>query len=181
MNSLHTMNEKKYFHKKIKNKGISILEIVIYFSLLAVLTVVVISSLISLFKSYNTIKVQQDMEISALQIIDKLQRDIYRADTIVQGQSSFSVPEGSLAVSIVDGTTDTYRYYVASSTFKVAKNGVFIGNLSQPNVIVNSFIVRQIVSTSSEAVKIELTLGVTPRYATSTIYKNFYTTVQLRN
>lgn len=163
-------------------KGISIIEIIVYFSMLSVLTIVVISSLMSLFKSYNVIKLQQDLETSAIQIIDKLQRDIHDADNIVQGQSSFGVPEGSVALNIVEGAaTNVYRYYSASSTLKVSKNGVYIGDLSQPYVFVDNFTLRQIVGTTSSAVKVELRLRVTPRYGTSTVYKNFYTTVQLRN
>ena len=164
------------------NRGLSILEIVIYFSMLSVLTVVVTSSLISLFRSYNIIKLQQDIETSAIQIFDKLGRDVRDADSIVVGQSSFGVPEGAIALSIVqDSVTYIYRYYNASSTLQVSRNGTYLGNLSQPQILVDSFVVRQISSTSTSAIKVELGLRATPRYGTSTVYKNFYTTVQLRN
>jgi hypothetical protein len=150
--------------------------------MLSVLTIVVISSLISLFKSYSIVNLQQDIETSAIQIFDKIQRDIHDADSIDEVQSSFSVPQGALALRIVTGgTTDVYRYYSTSSVIKVSKNGADLGNLSQSNITVDSFIVRQIVGTNPAAVKIELGLFATPRYGTSTIYKNFYTTVQLRN
>lgn len=176
-NSMHKKDYTIY-----TKKGISILEIIIYFSMLSVLTVVVISSLMSLFKSYSVIKLQQDVETSAIQIIDKIERDVRDADNIVVGQSSFSVPEGSLALTVTqDSVAHVYRYYSASSTLKVSKNGTYLGDLSQPSVRVDSFIVRQIVGTSTTAVKIELGLQATPRYGTSTIYKSFYTTVQLRN
>ncbi|MES2623480.1 MAG: prepilin-type N-terminal cleavage/methylation domain-containing protein [Patescibacteria group bacterium] len=167
---------------KNNRKGFSLVEIVIYFSMLAVLTIVVISSLMSLFKSYSVIKLQQDIEASAIQVLDKMTRDIRDADGVVSAQSSFGVPEGSVALTITtDSVTDTYRYYVASSSVKVSKNGTYIGDLTQSSVTVNSLTAYEILGTSTHAIKLELNLQATPRYGTSTISENFYTTVQLRN
>ncbi len=169
-------------HVQTKHKGISILETVIYFSMLAVLTLVVTRSLMSLFKSYSVIKTQQDVETSAIQIIDKLTRDIRDSNAVVLASSSFNVPEGSVGLSIVNGSvTDQYAYYSTSSVLKVSKNGVYLGDLSQPGVVVNSFIARYINGTSTQAIKIELNLQATPRYGVPPISKNFYTTVQLRD
>jgi len=165
-------------------KGFSILETIVYLTILTLLTAVVMSSLISLFKSYSVVKAQQDIELSAIQILDKLTRDIRDTTSIVSGQSSFGVPLGSIALNIANGaSTDVYRYYATSSVLKVSKNGVYLGDLSQGGVVVNSFILRQVVGSSSaaDAIKIELNLQASSRYSTSTISKYFYTTVQQRN
>ena len=168
--------------KHIYTKGVSLLETVVYFSMLAVLTLVVIVSLMSLFKSYSVIKLQQDIETSAIQVMDKMTRDIRDARGIRITESSFGVPQGALSLDIyTDPVTDIYKYYVASSSIHMSKNGVYLGVLTHPNVLVNSFTVYHVNGTSTQAVKIELDLQVTPRYGTSTIHKNFYTTVQLRN
>ncbi len=166
----------------IQKKGLTIFEIVIYFSMLAVLTVTITSSLMSLFKSYNIIHLQQDVEISAIQIIDKLHRDIRDAEDVLVGQSSFGTYQGSLSLSILGATTtETYTYQNASNTLQVLKNGQYIGNLSKSTVQVDSFMLRYISGTTTKAVKIELSLLATSRYSTSTVNKKFYTTVQLRN
>lgn len=166
---------------KTNKSGLTILEIVIYFSMLAMLTVVVISSLMTLFKSYSVIKLHQNIETSAIQVMDKLTRDIRDADEIAIAESSFGSPVSAVALHITNNSvTDTYRYYAASSTVKLSKNGVFIGDLTQPGVIVNSFTAYYINGTSTQAVKIELNLQASPRYSTSTISKNFYSTVQVR-
>lgn len=172
---------KKHLQKNTK-KGLTILEIVIYFSMLSVLTVVVISSLMTLFKSYNAIKLNQNIETSAIQIMDKMTRDIRDADSLALAQSSFATPQGSVALNITNNSvTDVYRYYATSSTVKLSKNGTFIGDLTQAGVIVNSFTLYYINGTSTQAIKIELNLQANPKYGASTISRNFYTTVQLRN
>ena len=181
MNKRNIHRQKKY---NVRNAGLSILELVVYFSMLSVLTVVLISSLMSLFKSYSVIKVQQDIETSAIQVMDKVTRDLRDASEIALAQSSFGVPLGSVAVNIdTETTTDVYRYYLASTTasIKLDKNGTYLGDLTQSGVIVNSFTAYYINGTSTQAVKIELNIQGTPRFGTTTISKNFYTTVQLRN
>ena len=101
---------------------------------------------------------------------------------VVVAQSAFGIPLGSVGLNITtDSVTDLYRYYNASSSIKLAKNGVYIGDLTQSGVVVNSFTAYYINGTSTQAIKIELNLQATPRYGASTISKNFYTTVQLRN
>lgn len=174
------MNKRNRYQKT--QSGLTILEIVIYFGMLAALTVVVISSLMSLFKSYNVIKLNQNIETSAIQVMDKMTRDIRDADEVAIAQSSFGSPVSAVAVNITtDSITDTYRYYAASSTIKYSKNGVYLGDLTQPGVVVNSFTAHYINGTSTQAIKIELNLQATLRNETSPMSKNFYTTVQLRN
>lgn len=174
---------KKLLPKKHKS-GLTLIEAVIYFSMLAVLVTVVMSSLISLFKSYSFVKSAQDLETTAIQIFDKITRDAQNANSIVTASSSFGVAEGSIGITIASTTgvtTDTFSYYSQNGALKVSQNGVYLGNLSLPSVTVNSFIVRYINGTSTQAVKIELNLQTIPRFGTSTINENFYTTVQLRD
>lgn len=170
--------------KHIYNKGFSILETVLYVTMLMLLTATVMSSLISLFTSYGVVKVQQDIETSAIQILDKLTRDIRNTTSIILNESAFNVPQGSIALTVVyDGSNDVYKYYVASGTLKVSKNAVYLGDLSQSGIIVNNFVLRQVTGSSvvDNAIKIELNLQGSLRYGSSTISKNFYTTVQRRN
>ncbi len=175
------MNKFTFVHKK---RGVSLLETVVYFALLSVLTSVVTTSLISLFKSYSLVKAQQDIETTAIQIFDKISRDIHNANAVVVASSSFGVPQGAVGLSIASttsSTTETYMYYVQNGDMKVSRNGTYIGDLSVPPVDVNSFTARYINGTNTQAIKLEMILRASPRYSTTTISKNFYTTVQLRD
>lgn len=167
-------------HSKHK-KGVTILEVVIYFSLLVVLSGVVINSLFSLFKSYSTIRVGQDLETTAIQVLDRMTRDIHDASTVVVNESSFGVPLGYVTLAMNAAGSEKVKYTASSSQIAVDKNGVYLGNISLSTVTVNNFTIRYINGTSTQALKIELGLTGMVRNASSTISKNFYTTVQLRD
>src|SRR3989344_5665473 len=165
------------------SKGFTLVESIVYFSLLVILSIVVINSLFSLFGSYSKIKAMQDMETTAIQVLDRITRDARASNTIIDAQSSFSVPQGYVSLYMLapgGGSMDTVKYYASSSAIKIDKNGTYLGDLSLSSVKVNSFLLRYINGTSTRALKIELGLQTSVRHSSSTIYKNFYTTVQLR-
>lgn len=162
-------------------KGVTLLEAVVYFSLLAIVSMVVVDSLFSLFRSYSIIRVGQDIETSAIQVLDRMTRDIRDADSVVVGQSSFGIPASYVTLSMNSSGTDLVKYSASSSRIVVDKNGVYLGNLSLSTVTVDNFNIRYINGTSTQALKIELGLVGTVRHASTTMYKNFYTTVQLRD
>ncbi len=164
--------------------GFSIVEIIIYFSLLAIISTLVITNIISLFKNYNIVRSNQEIEYNAIAIFDKLTRNVRDAGSINISDSSFSVAQGAVSLSIASTTnptaSTTVKIYLDSNKIKYMQNGVVLGNLSTNAVKVSSFRVYYISASSSEAIKVEMNLEVSPRFASSTISKNFYTTIQLR-
>ncbi len=60
------------------------------------------------------------------------------------------------------------------------KDGVDFANLSTNNITVSNFKIYYISASSTEAIKVELNLETTPHLYGSTISKNFYTTILLR-
>lgn len=169
------------FNALKQKKGLTILEVVIYFGLMAVLTVVVMDSLFSLFKSYSAIRAGQDLETTAIQVLDRITRDIHDADSVVVNQSSFNIPAGYVTLAMNAAGTETIKYVASSTRIAVEKNGVYLGHLSLSTVTVSNFNIKYINGTSTQALKIELGLTAPVRNASTTVYKNFYTTVQLRD
>ena len=165
-------------------KGFSILEIIIYLALLCIVSVLITSNIISLFKNYNIVKTNQEMEYNAISILDKLTKDTHDAKNIILGQSYFSTTSGAIAFNISSSTDDnasnTVRFYLDNGKIKYDKDGNYIGNLSTNNVNVSKFNIYYINSTTSEAVKVELGLDTSPHLNLKTYSKNFYTTIQLR-
>lgn len=170
---------------KNNNKGFSIVEIIAYFSILAIVSTLVITSIINLFKNYNIVKINQEIEYNAISILDKLTRDVRDANKINIQNSSFSVPEGSVSVDVSSSTnslvTNNIKFYLENNKIKYMQDGVYFGNLSTNSVNVSSFKVFYINASSSEAVKVELDLSANANPGINTIYKKFYTTIQLRD
>ena len=167
-----------------KNTGFSLIEIIIYFALLAIISTLVISSMISLFKNYNIVRANQDIEYNAISILDKLTRDARDARSINISDSSFSVAQGAVSFIIGSSTNDnasnTAKFYFNNGKVKYMKDGVDFGNLSTNSVTVSNFKLYYINASSTEAIKVELNLEVTPHLHQATISKNFYTTILLR-
>lgn len=174
----------KIYNKKNNTTGFSLVEIIIYFALLAIISTLVISSMISLFKNYNVVRANQDIEYNAISILDKLTRDARDARSINISDSSFSVAQGAVSLTIGSSTNDnasnTVKFYVNNGKVKYMKDGVDFGNLSTNSVTVSNFKIYYINSSSTEAIKVELNLEITPHLHPTAISKNFYTTILLR-
>lgn len=171
-------------NNKNLNLGFSIVEIIIYFGLLAVISTLVIGNIITLFKNYNIARSNQEIEYNAINIIDKLTRDARDAKNINITDSSFSVAQGAVSLHIASSTNDnasnTIKFYLNNNKVKYMKDGVDFGNISTNAVNVSNFKIYYISASSTEAIKVELTLDTIPHLNTNSISKNFYTTIQLR-
>lgn len=165
-------------------KGFSILEIIIYLALLCIVSVLVTSNIISLFKNYNIVKANQEIEYNAISIFDKLTKDTHDAKNIILEQSLFSTTSGAIALNISSSTDDnasnTVKFYLNDGKIKYDKDGNYVGNLSTNNVNVSKFNIYYISSTTTEAIKVELSLDSSPHLSLKNYSKNFYTTIQLR-
>ena len=129
-------------------------------------------------------RANQDIEYNAISILDKLTRDAHDARSINISDSSFSVAQGSVSLNIGSSTDDTasttIKFYLNNGKVTYMKNGVDFGNLSTNNITVSNFKIYYISASSTEAIKVELNLEVTPHLHSATISKNFYTTILLR-
>lgn len=175
---------KKTNFKKNINQGFSIVEIIIYFGLLAVISTLVIGNIITLFKNYNVVRSNQELEYNAINIFDKLTRDTRDAKSVNISDSSFSVAQGAVSLHIASSTNDnasnTVKFYLNNNKLKYMKDGVDFGNISTNAVNVSNFKIYYISSSSTEAIKVEMTLDTIPHLNSTNISKNFYTTIQLR-
>jgi type II secretory pathway pseudopilin PulG len=174
----------KNLNKKNNKSGFSVVEIIIYFGLLAVISTLVTTNIISLFKNYNIARSNQEIEYNAINIIDKLTRDTRDAKSININDSSFSVVQGSVSLNIGSSTDDmasnTVKFYLDNNKLKYMKDGIDFGNISTNSVNVSNFKIFYINSSSTEAIKVELTIDTIAQSNSNPISKNFYTTILLR-
>ena len=143
-------------------KGFSLVEMIVYVALLAVIFIVVVNSLMAIMSSYNSIKSAKDIENSAMLGLDRMERDIKNATSI----TAISTSTDPNSITLDTGV----QFYVATGTLSVNENGVYSGPLSVSGVTVTSLLFYPITTANSKAVRIQMTIN----------GKNFYDTAVMR-
>lgn len=159
---------------KNKNKGYSLVETIIYVAMLTVLIGAIVYATMILFSVYKRTKTIRSVEVSAIDSMDRIIRDIRNATSVNAGASSFNSSSGILG--LISGATTT-RFYLNNQRIYVEENGSVLGALTASGANVTSLIFRYIQATSSVAVKVEMTItsSSTPDFS-----KNFYDTAVVR-
>lgn len=157
--------------------GYSLLELVIYIGLFALLSIVIMKSLVVVMKTYTTAQAYRRLQANGSLVMERITREM-RDASVISGSSVFGSHPGTLSLSGSDGseTEHTVSFSVASNGVRVTENGV-TGTLTTNEVIVNNLVFRKITTTVGEGVKIELTLTTANGHI---VTAKFYDTVLLR-
>ena len=173
------------FFKKINNQkhGFTLVETIFYLTFLVIFIGIVITLIVSLAKTYQTIQATKNLESSAVFSLERMTRDIRNAISVDVGNSVLaSTTKGVLTLNTTDagGESQTIKFYVASNTgaISVDEDGSYVGPLTLSGVVVNQLEFQLATSTNSQAVKINLSLTSVEGSASTT--KNFYSTIVLR-
>ena len=160
--------------------GYSLVEMIVYLALLTLLTIAIVNATVLMAQSYRNVKAVRSIESSAVSAMDRMEREIRNASNVNGSQTTYNSSPGSLMINTTDasGTAATLRFYLSSNKVMLDRNGASIGPLTSSDSIVSSLIFRSISTSTSAAVKIELTIqsGTTTSY----ISKNFYDTAIMR-
>ena len=167
----------------IKNKkkysGFSLVEIIIYVALLAVLIGAITWSIGSILHTYNRMKDERDIESSAIVSMDRMIKEIRNAKSVDLANSATSMPNGYLTLNGFDsvGSSTSIKFYLLNNRVYVDQAGVQLGPLTLENISVSSLVFRYFANASSTGVKIELGL----QSSSSTPVNYFYDSAVLRN
>jgi Tfp pilus assembly protein PilV len=166
-------------NKNLASRGFTLVETLIYMFLFVVLILGIINSTVLLAKNYRNIKSVRSIENSAISAMDRMTREIRDASSISSG--TYNVNPGILILNGTDssGTAETLKFYVSNGRVLLDRNGINIGQLTQADANVSSLVFRSISTTTSSAVKIEMTID--NGSSTPYITKNFYGTAILRS
>jgi len=161
--------------------GFTLVETLVYLGLAVILLSGIVQAIVTLTAAYRNVKTARDIESSAIAVMDRIVRDTRDATSINTAQSTFNLNPGILYLNTYNAssTAITDKYYVANQRVMLSENGVLLGPLTSADVAVSSLIFRSYSTSTSNAVKIELTLT---SASTSRVYitKNFYGTAVLR-
>jgi len=163
----------------IQNKrGFSLVEIVIYIAIFAMLSLLVINSLMTVMSSFTTTRTNIILEEAGINSMERMSREIRGSNSIdlvnsdlVHGILKLNYTDSSGNPAIIQlsndgGALDFYREHL------------FIGNLLGSNATLESLSFTPINTAHSEAIKINMSIKSTYGHPTKTV--NFYDTVVLR-
>jgi len=168
------------FLNKMK-RGFTLIETIIYTTIIAVIFVLVVNSLSVVIKAFNQGRVSIKINNSAEAAMERMAREIRFAYDIDALSTLGSHPGHLVLNTYVLGTETptTAEFYIDAGKVMV-KEGIFgAESLTAPDVTVTNLIFRQINASSvSRAVKIEMTMqGSSGNYQKT---ENFYNTAVLR-
>ena len=161
---LHTSNK----------KGFTLIEILVYASLLALLIVLMANAVASLSHIIGEAKTERALRSSAEAALERITREIRFADTVNMGLSVLNTNPGTLVLTSINPFTETAQTITISVTgnrVTIQKDANPVEYLTSDNTTVTNLIFRRIVNgTVSESIRAELTIG----------GENFYSTTVLR-
>lgn len=156
------------------------METVVYVALVALLSVLVVESIIALSKTFKAVRANRDIENSALVALDRMTREIRSADALGAG-GIFGTTPSKLVLSYSGSGVTTREFSVGGDgAVHLFENGSDSGALTGDNILVTAFNIEQATTSTKTALRITLVLKdkretVNPRSAT------FYTAAAMRN
>ena len=146
-------------NKIIKKNGYSLVEAIIYVSILSVFFILIINSLLSFSRPYRQIVALRLIERSGLDSMERITREIRNAAYVDVSTSIFGTSPGTLTlVSTSGGATTVTKFYVQNNTLRMDINGVYQGPLSSASTTVTNLVFNQMSNPQSSAVKVDLTI-----------------------
>lgn len=157
-------------------KGFSLIEMLIYISLLAIVGVLIINSMLYLAPSYNSLKVTRDINNAAVATIERITREVRSARNVDTINSIFEESEGKI---VLNTATSTVSMYLSNGRVYLQEGVQSPSPLTRGNIIVTGLVFEHFVGTQSEVVQLSITIEGNER----TFVKNetFYTSAVLRN
>ncbi len=162
-----------------KQKGFTLIELVIYIGILALFVFIVADSMISITRSYATLKSARAIHFSALSSYDRLANQIRDGREINLGLSTLGSHPGTLAVVSDTGSGDsTIVFSLENGRLKVVTDSVEEGFLTKDDTTITNLVFNKFLVNGSEGVRVEMTIESV--HGTSTRSSVFYNTFKLR-
>ena len=164
-------------------KGVTLLETVIYIAILALVSVLVINSILIMIRSFNSYRVLRHVNITGAIAMERITREIRFADTIDVG-SIFETHPGRLVLQTIDPVTEnpaTIDFFMSGNDLMFQKGGESAVSLTPGETELTNLIFREVATSTnslSKVVKIELT--VKEKRGSYEKSANFYNTTILR-
>lgn len=159
-----------------QQSGFSLIEMLVYLSILVMVSAVAVSSLLSYSDILAKQKVNRLLTEEASVVLESLIYSIRNADAVNTGGSTLEDPDGVLALDN-SGGTDTFEKDVDTVTFTESGEPTIL--LLSPSVTVSDLTFYHFTTGNTELVRFSLTIQATANGQTAT--ETFYGGSVLRN
>ena len=157
-----------------KNKGASLVEMILYIFILSIILGIIAQMFVSLGGIYRNIRMNRELESSGYSIVNNLMREIKGASSVVINESIFATSTGKITLSGFDENDIAYSiiFNKIENTVKISKNNEAFVSITPNSVSVDSLIFNYLSGTNSDAVKFELSISAVSKNITKS--KKFY-------
>ena len=132
-------------------RGYTLLETVIYVSMLATIAVLVLGSILTVYRAYGKTKIERKIATNGEVAMERMVREI-RSATSTKATSVFKTHPGALALS----TGETF--FLSGGIVQSREGSGPAQNLTSSDVSVTNLIFYETVSANSTLIKIEMTV-----------------------
>lgn len=153
--------------------GYSLLELVIYIGLFALLSIVLMQSLMSVVRTYAAASRYRTLQTNGEIVMERITRSVRGAQTVATSLCGAS--SGTLVTTDSVGSTNAFA--LSSGTLTLAVDGGAASPLTTSEVSVTTFTVCPITTPVGSGTKVTLTLATTDSTPTTA---SFYTTTMSR-
>ncbi len=162
------------FKKIKKNRGYSLIEMLFYIALFAMLTIVIINSMMTMIKSFKEVSIQREITQGA-EIIERISREIKQANKI----NTLDIAN-DLKLDTKDsvGSNKIIEFVLLNSNIRFLENSNYTGDLNSPNIKVESLTFTEITATKGQAIRI--VLNISSRHDSKNRIYSYYNTAVLR-
>ena len=162
-----------------KKSGYSLVEMIIYVSVLSVVSVLVINTIFSFAGPYRTLAALRAAEHSGIDSMERISRDIRAATSVDTANSTLGSSPGVLTLISTNGVVSTTtKFYIQNNILRVDVNGVYYGPVTISSTTITNLVFTHIQNTVSSAVKVDMTVVGTSGNVTKN--KTYHSTVILK-
>jgi type II secretory pathway pseudopilin PulG len=161
--------------KQSHTQGFTLVEMLVYLAVTLLVAVAGVATFLSLNTALIRNQTERALTHAAQATLERMVRDIRGARVVDGAQSTFGTSPGVLEVE--DGATTT-QFSVSNGRVVVTQNGIELGPLTSDGVSVDTLVFTRYTGTSTELIRIALTLHAESKAASTT--RTFYGAAVLR-
>lgn len=170
----------KRFGTAVGGRGFSLIEMLVYLAVIAVMLAVIVTTLTSFSGAYHSFVLDRRIHAAAGAALERMVREVRGGTSIDVATSTLGAHPGTLTINTVNDTGDpvTRTFAVNAGVLELSEDGVLRGPLTSSNVAITNLVFRHLDNGVSEGVRIELTVQASRK---STVREaNFYAFTVLR-